>query len=109
MKTDLIEYLLYLSDPNWDRNCSLKVIRKTAFNAEFFTLHVSETLENVSAIVLNNIYILFSKIGEIDFQDSVMTLGFSEELNKLLLQVLFLFYCKCNGIFLYFLSSYVFI
>lgn len=27
------------------------------------------------------------KIGEIDFQDSVMTLGFSEELNKLLLQV----------------------
>ncbi|XP_028405626.1 COMM domain-containing protein 2-like [Dendronephthya gigantea] len=26
-------------------------------------------------------------IGEIDFQDSVMTLGFSEELNKLLLQL----------------------
>ena len=33
---------------------------------------------------------LFFKIGEIDFQDSVLTLGFSEEVNQLLLQVQFL-------------------
>jgi hypothetical protein len=55
---------------------------------------------SIRCIVLKLI-ILFSKIGEIDFQDSVMTLGFSEELNKLLLQVCFASWIVMKFLFIF--------
>lgn len=73
---------------------SLDFIRKGPPNTKIFQAAAQKLGVDVQTIKngINGLMHLFTEcsrltIGEIDFQDSVMTLGFSEEVNKALLDV----------------------
>ncbi|XP_046852713.1 COMM domain-containing protein 2-like [Xenia sp. Carnegie-2017] len=66
------------------KGSSSKIYQTAAQKLGVATNQVKQAIEGLVFLFNESSRLL---IGEIDFQDSVMTLGFSEELNKLLLQL----------------------